>query len=254
MINREVTLEVDGLKLWGQFYLPGKGNRAPYPAVCICHGIPAERHDPKDSSYSLLAERICREGLAVLIFKFRGTGTSEGNLDLPGWTRDLRAAIDYLAALPEVDSSRLSLLGFSAGAAVSIYVAARDKRVLSVASCASPVELASLIKDDDTKSIIGHFRDIAVIRDKDFPPSVDDWLDGFRSVSPVEYIADIAPRHLLLAHGNKDEVVPVNHAYKLYARAGEPKQIIIIDGAGHRLKQDSRAMAIVIDWLKYQLL
>lgn len=254
MINRAVILEVEGLKLWGQFYLPGKGSGVPYPAVCICHGIPAEPHDPNDSGYPLLAERVCGEGIAALIFNFRGTGASEGNLDLQGWTRDLKAAIDYLAALPEVDSSRLSLLGFSAGAAVSIYVAVRDKRVLSVASCASPVEFASLIKDDDSQPMIGRFRDIGVIRDKDFPPSVDDWLDGFRSVRPVEYIADIAPRSLLLVHGNKDEVVPVSHAYKLYAQADEPKQIVIVDGAGHRLKQDSRAMAIVISWLKSQLL
>jgi len=190
----------------------------------------------------------------VLIIKFRGAGASEGNLDLTGWTRDLEAAIDYLTALSEVDSSRLSLLGFSAGAAVSIYVAAKDKRVSSVVSCASPSEFASLFKDDDPQSIIDNFRDIGTIRDKDFPSSVDDWFDGFRSVSPVEYIADIAPRPLLLVHGNKDDVVPVSHAYKLYAQACEPKQIVIIDGAGHRLKQDNRAMAIVTHWLKSQLL
>jgi len=49
-------------------------------------------------------------------------------------------------------------------------------------------------------------------------------------------------------------VVPVSHAYKLYTQAGELKQIIIVDGAEHRLRQNDRAMAIVIDWLKSQLL
>ena len=63
-------------------------------------------------------------------------------------------------------------------------------------------------------------------------------------------MAEIAPRPLLLVHGSEDEVVDVSHAHKLYDRAGETKQIIIIDGAGHRLRQDDRAMAIVIDWLK----
>ena len=51
-------------------------------------------------------------------------------------------------------------------------------------------------------------------------------------------------------HGSKDEVVEVSHAYKLYGSAGEPKQIIIVDGTEHRLRQNNRAMAIVIDWLK----
>ncbi len=40
------------------------------------------------------------------------------------------------------------------------------------------------------------------------------------------------------------------HAYKLYARAGGPEQIIILDGAEHRLRHNDWAMATVIDWLK----
>jgi len=252
MLNTEVTLEVEGLKLSGQLYLPGRGDHPPYPTVCVCHGIPVAPPDPSDRGYPLLAERICCEGLAVLIFNFRGTGASGGNLDLSGWTRDLKAGIDYLWALPEVDRSHLSLLGFSAGAAVSICVAAQDNRVSSVASCACPAEFTSLIEADDLQSVINHFRDIGAIRDKDFPPSVEDWVGGFKLVSPVSYVTEIAPRPLLLVHGNKDELVDVGHAYRLYARAGEPKQVIIFDGAGHRLRQNDRAMAIIIDWLKSQ--
>lgn len=81
-----------------------------------------------------------------------------------------------------------------------------------------------------------------------------DWLGGFKLVSPIKHVAEIAPRPLLLVHGSKDELVDVSHAYELYARAGEPKQIIIIDGAGHRLRQNDKAVAIVINWLKSQLL
>ena len=255
MISREVALEVEGLKISGQLYLPGRGDRAPYPTVCLCHGIPAKRPDPNnDRGYHLLAERLCGEGLAVLTFNFRGAGASGGNLDLSGWTRDLKAVIDYLWALPEVDRSHLSLVGFSAGAAVSIYVAAQDNRVSSVASCACPAEFTSLIEADDLQSVINRFRDVGAIRDKDFPYSVEDWVDGFRLVNPFSYVAEITPRPLLLVHGNKDEVVDVSHAYKLYAGAREPKQIIVVDGAGHRLRENDRAMAIVIDWLKSQSL
>ena len=53
-------------------------------------------------------------------------------------------------------------------------------------------------------------------------------------------------------HGSQDETVNVSHAHKLYAQAGEPKQIAIIDGVGHRLRQDERAMTIVIAWLQSQ--
>ena len=254
MLHRMVTLEVDGLNILGQLYLPGEGKQTPHPTVCVCHGIPAHKPDPSDGGYPALAEMICREGLAVLIFNFRGTGASDGNLDILAWTRDLKAVIDYLSALPEVDRSRLTLLGFSGGAAVSIYVAVQDNRVSSVVTCACPAEFDSLIGANDSRSIIDHFREIGAIRDKDFPYSVEDWISGFRMISPVKHIAGIAPRPLLLVHGSKDELVDVSHAYKLYAKARQPKQIIIVDGAGHRLRQNDEAMSIVIDRLKSQLL
>jgi fermentation-respiration switch protein FrsA (DUF1100 family) len=58
------------------------------------------------------------------------------------------------------------------------------------------------------------------------------------------------PRPLLLVHGSQDEVVDVSDIHRLSAQAGEPKQTIIIDGAGHGLRQNEQAMAAVIDWLK----
>ena len=189
MVTKIISLEVDGIKIAGQLYLPtGKGL---FPTVCVCHGIPAHIPDSSDRGYPLLAERICRQGLAVFIFNLRGTGASGGNLDILGWTRDLKTVLDYLYALPEVDRSHLSLLGFSGGAAVSVYVAAQDKRVSSVATCACPAEFIWFTATGESQSIIDHFRSIGVIRDDSFPHSVADWLSGFGVVSPIKYIAGI---------------------------------------------------------------
>lgn len=247
---KQVALNVEGIIISGQLYLPA--GKAPYPTICICHGIPSSVPDPGDSGYVLLAERLCHQGFAVLFFNFRGTGISGGNLDLLGWTRDLKAVIDYLWALPEVDKSHLSLLGFSGGAAVSVYVAAKDSRISCVATCACPAEFTFVTEVDDPQAVADHFRGIGAIRDKNFPQSAEQWLNGFRLVRPIEHVAEIAPRPLLLVHGNQDETVDVSHAHRLYDKAGEPKQLIIIDGAGHGLRQDERAVSIVIDWLKSQ--
>ena len=96
MVMRSIILEVDSLKITGQLYLPDRGAQPPYPVVCLCHSIPSGRPpDPGDRGYPWLAERICRWGLAVLTFNFRGTRTSDGNLDILGWTGDLKAAIGY---------------------------------------------------------------------------------------------------------------------------------------------------------------
>ncbi len=169
MVRETVALKVDDLTISGRLYLPVRDDRTPYPTVCICHGIPAKSPDPSDRGYPLLAERICRQGFAVFIFNFRGTGASGGNLDILGWTRDLKAAIDYLCALPEMDRSRLLLLGFSGGAAVSVYVASQDKRVSSVVTCACPAEFTSFLNVDEPQAVIDHFRSIGTIRDESFP-------------------------------------------------------------------------------------
>lgn len=250
MLTKAITLDVDEVNIAGQLYLPD--GQVPHPAVCICHGIPAGIPDPSSRGYPELAERICREGMAVFIFNFRGTGVSGGNFDIRGWTVDLKAIVDYLWTLAEIDRLHLSLLGFSAGAAVSICVASQDNRVSSVAACACPAQFTLFTKADDTRSLLEHFRRIGLIRDRDFPHSVEEWRDGFGLISPIDYVGGIAPRPLLLVHGSSDEVVDVSHAYRLYDKAGEPKELVIVDGAEHRLRRDESAMATVIGWLKSQ--
>jgi alpha/beta superfamily hydrolase len=245
---RQVVIDVEGIAISGQLYLPA--GQTPHPTVCVCHGIPNRIYDPSNRGYALLAEKICRQGFAVLIFNFRGTGMSGGNFDILGWTRDLKAVIDYLWTSSEVDKSHLSLLGYSGGAAVSIYFAAQDSRISCVAACACPAEFTFVTEVGEPQAVVDHFRGIGTIRDENSPPSAEDWLNNFRLVRPIEYVAGIAPRPLLLVHGSQDETVAVSHAHRLYARAGEPKQLIIIDGAGHALRQEDRATAVVLDWLK----
>ncbi len=246
MLHNFVPLEVDGVAIVGQLYLPD--SKVLCPAVCLCHGIPSGNPpDPGDGGYPQLAERICRDSFAVLIFNFRGTGYSGGNLDILGWTQDLRAGIDHLWSLDGIDKSHLSLVGFSAGAAVSVYVAARDERVSGVVACACPADFSLF---DEPQSIIDRFRVIGTIRDEGFPPSVETWFSSFAEVTPVNHVAGIAPRPLLLVHGSQDDLVPLSHGRRLYGAAGEPKELVVLEGAGHRLRQDDRAVGAILDWLK----
>lgn len=170
-----------------------------------------------------------------------------------GWTRDLKAAIDYLVSLEKVDKSRLCLLGSSGGAAVSVYVAANDPRISSLVTFACPAEFSFLTDKQRAMATIDHFRSIGVIRDTDFPHSMDEWLEGFSAVSPLRWIDRISPHPLLLIHGDKDDLVPVEHAYKLYERAGEPKELVIIPDVGHRLRLEEKAMTTALNWLKARL-
>jgi dipeptidyl aminopeptidase/acylaminoacyl peptidase len=252
MPEKSVRLEVDGLTIDGRIYL--SGSSSVYPAICVCHGIPSGMPDSDDGGYPLLATNLSAHGFAVFIFNFRGCGDSSGNLDMPGWTRDLGAAIDYLVGLPEIDHTRLGLLGFSAGAAVSVYIAANDKRISYVAACACPAEFSLFTNSANPQEIVNHFRSIGAIRDKDFPRSSQEWLHGFRLINPIDFVDKISPRPLLLVHGSADDVVNIDEAHRLYRKAREPRQIVIIEGAGHRLRQEEGAMTAVTAWFETQLL
>ena len=245
---QEIFLQSDGLKLAAEVYIPAGDRR--YPGLCICHGIPANPHNPRDRGYAELAHKFCAAGFVTLIFNFRGAGKSEGNFDILGWSRDLQAAVDFLCHLERVDKSHICLLGFSGGAAVSVYVAAHDSRISSLVACACPADFSSLSSKEDISSALQRFRDIGIIRDKDFPPSLQEWMKGFETISPIQWIDKISPRPLLLLHGDADEVVPVNHARELYQKAEEPKELRIIPGAIHKLRLEETAMATAVDWLK----
>jgi len=248
MQGKNICLKVDGLELAGELYIPSR-NR-PHPALCICHGIPDTPHNPSDRGYALLAQRFCNAGFLTLIFNFRGAGKSQGNLDMLGWSRDLQAAVNFLYNSEEIDKAHLCLLGFSGGAAVSVYAAAHDPRASALVTCACPADFGFLGSGKQAASNIQHFRDIGVIRDKDFPASVEEWLRGFETTSPIRWIDKISPRPLLLVHGDTDEVVPLEHAHKLFQEAKEPKELAIIPGAKHKLRLEETAMAAVLDWLK----
>jgi len=243
------VLQVDGISIFGQLFLPD--STVQYPLVCLCHGAPSgSPPEPDDGGYPALAEIICRENLAVYFFNFRGTGDSGGNIDFLGWTRDLQAVVDYLWNTNNIDKSCFYLVGFSAGAAVSIYVASKDTRISGVAACACPAHFGLFTESGSPQSTIDRYREIGAIRDDDFPPSLEGWFDNLNQVTPLDHVAGIAPRPLLLIHGSYDETVPVDHAHSLYEKAGNPRKLVVIDGAGHRLRRDDKAVSVVLGWLK----
>ncbi len=67
-------------------------------------------------------------------------------------------------------------------------------------------------------------------------------------------MSKLAPRPLLVVHGTDDDVVPVSDARALVDAAGGPVELRILVGAGHRLRHDPRAVAILLGWMDRQQL
>jgi len=249
-MKKQFTLIVDNLHIPGELYTP-ENSKPPHPALCLCHGIPSGQPNPGDDpGYPGLAERFCEAGFATAIFNFCGAHGTEGNLDMMGWVHDLTAVIDYLSGMEGVDKSRLCLLGSSAGAAISVYVTANDPRISALATLACPAEFGFITDRQRARATIDHFRSIGLIRDADFPPSIEEWSANFEKVAPIKWIDKISPRPLLLVHGDRDDLVPVEQARQLFDKAGEPKRLVIIPDAGHRLRHEEKAINTARAWLK----
>ena len=252
--QHNMRIDSDGIELAAALFTPpGSG---PYPGLVICHGMPAGPQSANGGgapaqdtgwSYPQIAELCALEGFATLIFNFRGTGASGGNFHTLGWVRDLGHVITALRESPEVDPARIACYGSSLGAAVAIHVAAQRPDVAALVSFASPAQMQ---RRADPEEAIARFRDMGIIQDADFPPDVEAWAGENEQLAPVEWVEKIAPRPLLMLHGDADDVVPVENAFTLFESAQEPKELHILTGVGHRFRQEPEVMETALAWLK----
>ena len=90
---------------------------------------------------SAVASTLVDRSIIALTFNFRGVGGSDGSFGGGiAEQEDVSAAIDWLAFQPEVDVSKVGLLGYSFGAAVALPVACADERVRAMALISPPLE------------------------------------------------------------------------------------------------------------------
>src|SRR5919197_229970 len=105
------------------------------------------------------------------------------------------------------------LAGSSTGGSLSILVAADNERVRGVATLAAPASFAEWALHPDR--LLADARAMGIIRHANFPPDPQAWGRRFAELSPLEAATRIAPRPLLVGHGQNDEVVPLADARAL---------------------------------------
>lgn len=239
----------DGITIRGRIYFPVARPSRLYPTLLICHGIPGSGapRPLDDPGYEGLAKQFTDEGIAAAIFNFRGCGDSGGNFDMMGWSRDLDSVLGRILNTPYVDPTRVMLLGFSGGGAAAIHVAADNPDVYGLAVVGTPAHFG--IFERDPAAIVADFKKRGIIRDADFPPDVQRWLEGFEEIEPRKWVAYYKGKHLLIVHGDADELVPVEQARELYDRAPAGiTKLAIIPGGVHRLRLDPRCTEILKNW------
>jgi putative redox protein len=247
------VFDSDGLKLWGHTGRPTKGGAAARRrGLVLAHGFPTGPRWSESSgkTYPEFADRLAADAdWTVLAFNFRGTGESEGDFSMSGWLHDLQAAIGYLISTTDVED--VWLAGFRTGGSLAICAAAEDERVRGVATFGSPADFDEWAADP--RRFLQTTRDLGVVRTPGFPSDLAAWAQELKEIRAIGCVDAISPRPLMIVHGSIDDVVPLSDARAL-ADSAETAELRIITGAGHRLRHDPRAVAVLLGWLDRQAL
>jgi len=244
----DYTFDSGALRLSGHLAEPA-GWSPEAPGLVLCHGFPTRgRESPQSGkSFPELAERVAAElGWVVLTMNFRGCGEAEGDFSLVGWLDDVHAAVGHIT---DLGVSGVWLCGFGTGGSLALGEGARNRSVRGVAAMAAPGDFDDWARHP--RRLLLHARETGVIRDPEFPPAFDRWSAELREVRPVDAARRLAPRPLLVVHGDSDDLTPLADG-RAVAEAHGSAELRIISGAGHELRHDPRAVAVLLGWLARQ--
>lgn len=191
----------DGERL-GAWLIPAAAARAA-PYVLFCHG---NAGNLEHRLQHLLGFREI--GVSVLMFDYRGYGTSTGRPDEEGTYADALAAWNYLTEVRKIPPSAIALHGKSLGGGVAVWLAGR-------------VTPGALVVESSFTSLVDVGR-----RMLPFLPV--GWLCRNRYESLKRITSVRCP--VLIAHGPNDTMIPYEMAQRLFAAAPTPK--LLLDLAG----------------------
>lgn len=243
-INEPVTLAIDlatnnasyetrDTRVSGFFYHPD-GN-GPFPAILMLHS----KRGPEQWRRSQAAW-LANQGYVVFAPDyFTSMGITRKNFDILSFRRSINIVMEDLAhglyalkSLPNVDSKRLGVMGFSLGGYLGFYLAARS----------------------DVKAVISYYgaypkNPVSPDLKYDFPTVVT------RIIAPI-----------LMLHGDMDEQVPIewaNLVQKLLNSNCKQFEYVVFPGVGHNfdapigplanLRATKNAQQKVLAFLKTEL-
>ncbi len=209
-----------------------------------CHGMLSGRQGEK---HRMLSRLLLARDVSTLRFDFAGRGDSEGallELSYSNEKQDLCAAVDYLVGL---GAEHFVVFGSSMGGAVALLWAAREERIIAVATLAA----------------VGHPQEI----EERYPQYIHKWRNqGFLDLPEgrigYSFVEDALTHNVVSAvgvlrapvfivHGTEDQVIPVSDAHDI-ASAARNASLHVVDGADHRFSNPQHlrpAMGCIVDFL-----
>lgn len=270
MKTQHLEFYSDGIRLEGLLQLPREPSGSRLPIVLLCSGyqglkelIPGKLWGPfTDAGYACFA----------FDYRGFGTSDGERGRVLPlEQVEDVRNAVSFLQQRPEIDPDAIGVLGWGLGGGIVVQAAADDRRI-KVVACLSGIGDAGraveqsrtyydwlltqdrLEEDRTQRAVTGESRRVSpwdvVPLDPVTRGNVDEDMygnherfgvdevslqsaEGYYAFRPEQVVDRISPRPILIVHGTRNTLHPINEARSLYERARQPKEIIEIVDAHH---------------------
>jgi fermentation-respiration switch protein FrsA (DUF1100 family) len=215
MVYDDVSItRPDGAKLVGWYVPPKSGS-----VIIGLHGYKAHRGELLNESGALH-----RRGFGILLPAMRTHDMSDGAIITFGKFEldDIQAWYDFVLRQPNVDPQRIGMLGNSLGGTLALEFAARQPGIAAVVAHSA---FSSLNDTIDTS--VRFFTGMSPFP---FAPMIRFWAEreagiAVEDVDAKAWIGRISPRPVFLMQGGADVVIDVASGDRLFAAAGEPKEL-----------------------------
>ena len=215
----DLSLEAKGGAKLAGWWIHGKGRTA----LLYFHGNGGNASHRLDRVKSIVEEL----GLDVFLVDYRGYGRSTGKPDEQGLYADGEATWEAAAARG-FRPDRIVLLGESLGCAVAIETGSRKR-------------CAGMILETPFASIAAMARR--------YYPFIPPFLIATKYDNQAKIRGLAVPKLIVMAE--KDDVVPPEHARRLFEAAAPPKRMYVIRGAAHNDTYVVGGRAYLAEWTRF---
>lgn len=241
MRERFITTE-DGVKIAFNHYHSGKNS-----VIIIAHGW----YMCKDAMPFLKMSEDFHKNYDIITFDFRGHGKSSGWYTFTSNEHyDINAVINYA----KKRYSKIALLGFSLGGALSIIHTAKHKNIDCIVTVSAPVAFNKIENHIwKPEAFISSFKKFNLKENRNVRPG----NIFLKKTNPIDIVMNISPIPSLFLGGSKDPTIFPWHTELLFEKAKKPSSIEIFEGGLHAedlyLNSAARFIFTCNNWFKKYL-
>jgi cephalosporin-C deacetylase-like acetyl esterase len=226
--------------------------KTPMPVVVLQHGLGGKKEDMLTDVMKAALVKLGYAGFAIdaaLHGERKAAGQavstaffSADKAPIYQTVADLRRAVDYLESVPEVDAKRIGFYGVSMGGILGALVTGLDTRFRAPVLVVAGGDYGTILENSDAlkQATAGTLLTPELVR------------QILADVDPINFVAHISPRPVLMENGKTDTVIPAAAAEALHKAARDPKTVRWYPG-GHDIYTDPNAIKDAVDFLQTNL-